>query len=144
MTEHDCPICRLLRDRIEYLEERLERAEQAAEQGILHAPFEWALNRQQEVVARCLARGPVTVDGLLAALEHDRPSQDGRSRKLVRVLMHGLRQRIRDYGWIILPANRAPVGAYRLLPEQQGAFRAALRADGDHAYPSITSRSKAA
>jgi|GEM_PF-5086875 len=144
MTEHDCPICRLLRDRIEYLEERLERAEQAAEQGILHAPFEWALNRQQEVVARCLARGPVTVDGLLAALEHDQPTADGRSRKHVRVLVTGLRRRVSDLGWIILGANRSPVGAYRMLPEQQSAFQAAMRGDADAAYPSIISRSKAA
>ncbi len=144
MPDHNCPVCRLLRDRIDYLEERLERAEQAAEHDILHAPFEWALNRQQSVVARCLARGPVTVDGLLAALEHDQPTADGRARKHVRVLVAGLRRKVSDLGWVILGANRTPVGAYRLIPDQQSAFRAAMRGDGSHAYPCITSRSKAA
>ncbi len=98
MDDHACPLCQARMDRIEYLEERLERAEQAAEVNILFAPYEWALNPQQTVLARCLARGPATVDGILAALEHDNPSEDGRSRKLVRVLMHGLKQRICDYG----------------------------------------------
>jgi len=140
----DCPICRIRADRIAELEERLERAEQAVERDILHPPHEWSLNRQQTVLARCLARGPVTSDGLLAALEHDQPTENGRSRRHVRVVMTGLRRRVSDYGWIVLGANSDPVSVYRVLPEQQSMFAAALRGEGSHAYPSITSRSKAA
>lgn len=140
---HECPICRARADRIAYLEERLERAEQALEADIMHPPYEWALNRQQEVVARCLARGCATVDSLLAALEHAYPSEDGRTRNHITVLVSHMKSKISDFGWIVQPAQTHS-GLYRIHPDQFAAFQSAMRGEGSHAYPAMTSRGRAA
>ena len=143
MTDYDCPICRIRADRIAELEERLERAEQAREADIMHPPHEWCLGACQAVIARRLAKGPVSTAALGALLEESYPTQNGRAPSHIRVLVSGLRRKISDFGWVVERANsHSPI--YRVLPFQLPAFQAALRGDGSYAHPVMTAKSLAA
>lgn len=139
----DCPIANAMRQRIGYLEERLERAEAALEADIMHPPHEWCLGSLQAVIARRLAKGPVSTDALTALLEEASPTDDGRDRSHIRALVCGLRKKLADFGWLVQPANtHSPV--YRLHPDQQTAFAAAMRGEGSHAYPAMSTRRRSA
>lgn len=135
----DCPIASALRYRIEVLEERCERAEAAAERNIVQPPYEWCLTPQEAVAASCLARGDVSTDGVLAALEHAQPTSEGRGRGHARVIMCRLRAKLADFGWVLCEGNNHAC-IYRILPSQHALFVAAMRGTGEPAHPSMTKK----
>ena len=132
-----------MQQRIDYLEERLERAEAAIEADIMHPPHEWCLGDLQAVIAKRLTKGPVSAEALTCLLEEAHPTSNGRDRSHIRVLVCGLRKKIADFGWVLENANPHS-SVYRLLPSQLEAFKSAMRGEGSHAYPAMSTKTEAA
>lgn len=137
----ECPVAIALRQRLDYVEERMERAEALLEPDAFRHPYDWALGRQEAVLARVLAKGPMTTERALAALEHHLPTPDGRGRNHVSVVLRRLRVKLADFGWVLAYAD-ARLGGYRIRPDQQALFAAAVRGEGDPAHPSIVKSKK--
>jgi len=135
---HDCPVCRSRQHRIDDLEERVERLTQIVQSDHNLPPHEWSLGPQETAIAERLARGPAHVDSLRAVIEAQSPRDEMRSKNHVRVVLHKLRRKLSDYGWIISYAT-AHSQQYRIHPEQQSAFTEAMRGEGSHAYPAMNS-----
>lgn len=137
----DYPVARIHRDRIAELEDRLERAEALLEPDAFRHPHEWCLGRQEAVLCRILAKGPMSTDRALAALEHHLPTPDGRSRNHVSVVLARLRTKLADFGWVLTYADNRQ-GGYRIRRDQQALFTATVKGEGEPAHPSIVKPKK--
>jgi hypothetical protein len=131
-----CALARAYVQRIGDLEERLERAEAALHHDGMTPPNSWSLSPQEAVFAKVFAVRAATKASLLAALEAASPSEDGRCRNHVSVVLHRLRTKLADYGWLITYAAGS-CGTYQVHPAQKSEFHKALTGEGSDAYPSM-------
>tara|TARA_R110002073_G_scaffold120601_2_gene262660 strand:- start:8765 stop:9208 length:444 start_codon:yes stop_codon:yes gene_type:complete len=138
MSKDCCGIARALRQRIDELEECLERAETALKHrdGQLVPPNDWALTRQEAVLARVFALRDAGKTALLAAMEQDLPTRDGRAPNHCSVILGRLRAKLADFGWVII-YTKTHCGLYGVLPDQKAAFRAAMDGTGDISHPAM-------
>lgn len=140
----ECPLYRAQADMLADLRERVAHLEALTDPAVPFAPWEWALDRPQAILAHCLARGPV--EAARAAMSLDL-GMEGRTHdaRTVAALVAGLAHRLIEWGWLVrsgTPAGRPArlSDTHALHPDQLTAFRAALRGEGDPGAPPIAHR----
>lgn len=132
----DCAICDALRDQIADLRERLVYAEACANPSFPAVPWEWALTREQAVVAIELARGEATLSRLAAALQLADPGGDWSIRRASDVIS-ALSDRLEHCGWLVRTCSLRAFAArprsttrIHIHPDQIEEFRSAIRCEG--------------